>query len=182
MYFEVKNTGKGLSKDEITKVFERFYQINNDKQGVGIGLALVKELVSLHKGSISIESIPDEWTLFKVELPVAKEHFNTSELISENFEGAHKEVQNSEGVLETNIDKEKPKDADGHLDEEAPILLIVDDNDDVRTYVSNLFKNEYSIYLAKNGQEGIDLALKHIPDIIISDIMMPVKNGIEPQR
>ncbi len=179
LHFEVKNTGKGLSNDEITKVFERFYQINSDKQGVGIGLALVKELVTLHKGSITVESTPNEWTIFKVELPVVQEYFDESELTNENSEGIHKEIQNSESAFKTNIDEEGPKDADSHLDEEAPILLIVDDNDDVRTYVRNLFKDEYSIYLGKNGKEGIDLAIKHIPDIIISDIMMPVKNGIE---
>ena len=182
-YFEVKNTGLGLSKEEQDKVFERFYQLNENKQGVGIGLALVKELVNLHKGIITVESIPNEWTTFKVALPIYKEAFKEMEI----FDGVAIKSTNEEminpkasGVIsEVNTVTDTSKDTNGQQDSDNPILLMVDDNDDIRTYVSTIFKDTYTILTAKNGQEGIDLAIEHIPDIIISDIMMPVKDGIE---
>ena len=182
-HFEVKNTGKGLSEEELTKVFERFYQLNENKQGVGIGLALVKELVHLHKGTITVESIPDEWTTFKVVLPINKEVFKEMEFFDRvAIKSTDEERINPEasGVTsEVNIVTDTSKDIDSHQDSDNPILLIVDDNADIRTYVSTIFKDTYTILTAKNGQEGIELAIEHIPDIIISDIMMPVKNGIE---
>lgn len=180
-YFEVKNTGKGLSKDELSKVFERFYQLNENKQGVGIGLALVKELVNLHKGTITVESIPNGWTAFNVILPIHKEVFKDIEII-DNVQSQKEELINIEtsgDTLEANVITDKSKDPDIHQDSDSPILLIVDDNVDIRTYINNIFKDSYTILTAKNGQEGIDLAIERIPDIIISDIMMPVKNGIE---
>ncbi len=176
-YFETKNTGKGLSEEELTKVFERFYQLNENKQGVGIGLALVKELVLLHKGTITVESIPDKWTTFKVVIPIHKEVFNEKEIVDKvAIKSTNEVIVNSDasGVTsKVNSIIDTSKDPDG------PILLIVDDNTDIRTYVSTIFKDTYTILTAKNGQEGIDLAIEHIPNIIISDIMMPVKNGIE---
>ncbi|MCF6348979.1 MAG: response regulator [Flavobacteriaceae bacterium] len=177
-YFEVKNTGLGLSKDELTKIFERFYQLNENEQGVGIGLALVKELINLHKGTINVESIPDEWTTFKVVLPINKEAFKEDEFDKRSTDKFSDEQPIYQEVSEINRDIDMSKDPDSHQDDN-PILLMVDDNADIRTYVSNIFNDTYTILTAKNGQEGIDLALEHIPDIIISDIMMPVKNGIE---
>ena len=176
LHFEVKNTGKGLSKEELTKVFDRFYQIDENKEGVGIGLALVKELVELHKGIISVESATNDWTTFNVTLPIDKESFNDSEM-------SEIHVSEEDIHLETRLELQTQKHleiSDGDFnDGDVPILLVVDDNDEVRTYVGNLFKNSYSIITAKNGEEGVDLAIEKVPDIIISDIMMPIKNGIE---
>jgi len=172
-----------LSKEEQDKVFERFYQLNENKQGVGIGLALVKELVNLHKGKITVESIPNEWTTFKVIIPIHKEVFNEKEIEDKvAIRSTDEEMINLEDLDETSkVDMvtDTSKDSDSQQDLDNPILLIVDDNADIRTYMSTIFKDIYTILTAKNGQEGIDLAIAHIPDIIISDIMMPVKNGIE---
>jgi len=174
LHFEVKNTGKGLSKNEINNIFERFYQVNEDKLGVGIGLSLVKELISLHKGKISVESMPNKWTCFKVVLPINKSAFNVTAFVKEMPLNLENKTTYS---LDTN---------DGIVTQDLPIvgedqliLLIVDDNADIRRYVHAIFKKEYSVIEAENGQEGIDLAIKNIPDIIISDVMMPIKNGIE---
>jgi len=175
LYIEVKNTGKGLLKEELTKIFDRFYQTDENKQGVGIGLSLVKELVNLHKGTITVVSKPNEWTTFKVVLPINKTSFKENEFDNVSSDEFSKEQPFYHGVSEANIDEKVLND----FDTDKPILLIVDDNADIRAYISNLFKDEYTIYLGKNGQEGIDLAIKHVPDIIISDIIMPVKNGIE---
>jgi len=178
LHFEVKNTGKGLSKEEIATIFERFYQINENTQGVGIGLALVKELTTLHKGSLKVESEPNGWTSFAVILPIAKERFKNSEIITViSNEVANTNSTNDDSTLQEQ--NRSSTEANTITTHENPILLVVDDNVDVRDYLFSIFKEQYTIISAKNGQEGIDLAIEHIPDIIISDIMMPIKNGID---
>jgi len=168
-HFEIKNTGAQLTTEEIAKLFDRFYQIDEDQEGAGIGLSLVKEIVNLHKGTITVASI-ENWITFKVVLPIAKADYNDveAEEVSEN-KNIEKDIVISSTILETEND----------FDDDTPILLIVEDNRDVRMYVDSIFKDTYKIIHAENGQEGIDLAIEHIPDIIISDIMMPIKNGIE---
>lgn len=176
LFVEVKNTGPGLAKKDLKKVFERFYQIDENIQGVGIGLSLVKELVSLHKGNIWAESIPNEWTSFIVDLPVSKSSFEENQIITMDSDTALHEQIVPESILGTveYTDNQLP-----NKNDEKPILLIVDDNADVRTYVSTLFNEAYQTLYAINGKEGIDLAIESIPDLIISDVMMPISNGIE---
>jgi len=173
-YFEIKNTGEGLASNELNKVFDKFYQINNHQQGAGIGLSLVKELVNLHKGTINAKSTLKEWTIFEVILPIGKNSYNETEISASMIDKkAPPIIINEKGFNnEEGIDVNTPND-------NQPILLIVDDNKDIRDYIETIFKKSYSIIKAKDGQEGIEIALKQIPDIIISDIMMPIKNGIE---
>ncbi len=177
LYIEVKNSGKGLSKEALSKIFIRFYQNETHSEGVGIGLALVKELVKMHKGTITVESIPDKYTLFKVILPVDKNSFEEASISDSSSDKLIEEIkiqkiEKPDDFVNDEVDKE-------NTSEETPVILIVDDNEDVRTYLSDLFKDSYEILVAKNGEEGINLALERIPDIIICDVMMPVKNGIE---
>jgi len=168
-HFEIKNTGKGLSKNEIKHIFKRFYQKNTHNKGVGIGLALVKKLIQLHKGTINVDSNINDWTIFKVTLPIAKTVYHKNEITAINNE--------SNTITKINTINE---DNDPFTEnDDKPILLIVEDNTEVINYVSTIFNNEYTILKAKNGAEGIELAIKQIPDIIISDIMMPVKSGID---
>ncbi len=170
LLISVKNTGKGLTKKQLERVFERFYQVNENEQGNGIGLAFVKELVMLHKGTIKAESEPNGWTLFLIEIPIGKKDFLDSEILEKNnkqptlTKGENKPTEHTPPLTERN--------------KNLPILLIVEDHKDLRIFLKNTFENQYKIITAKNGQEGIDLALEHIPDIIISDIMMPIKDGI----
>ena len=171
--FSVKNSGSGLSKEEMDKIFDRFYQINDTKQGVGIGLALTKELVNLHKGNVNVDSNPGEWTCFILNLPISKSAYTSNELATESFSAP---VKNK--ILKPSTDSINELDSTVNPDEEKPLLLIVDDNDDVRTYISGLFSNTFNLLQAENGSIGIDLAIQHIPDVIISDIMMPITNGI----
>jgi signal transduction histidine kinase/DNA-binding response OmpR family regulator len=175
LHFEIINSGKVLSNEELSKVFERFYKNNeNQQQGAGIGLSLVKDIVKLHKGTISVKSLDNKWTVFKVMLPVSKTHFKEKEIIDYEINTLPKQ-QGFENTFET----DEIKETENNLKTEKPILLIVEDNAEVRTYISSMFKNTYTILQAQNGQEGIDMAFKYIPDFIMSDIMMPVKNGIE---
>lgn len=171
--FIVKNTGSGISSSKITKIFDRFYQLNNNSEGTGIGLALVKELVLLHKGKIKVESIPNQWTTFTVLLPVNKKAFKIDEIITEPL--INKNTQNINFKNDNAIEFQNDT-----INEETenPIALIVEDNKEVNNYIGTLLKDEYTIIQAVNGEEGIKLALEYVPDIIISDIMMPIKDGI----
>jgi len=169
--FRIKNTGSGFSEKEMEKIFDRFYQVNDTQQGVGVGLALVKELVYLHKGQISVISNPN-WTTFTVHIPIRKEIYNRAEIVSKAFSDFQKPKTSLPPLI---ISKRKTENPNNH---EKPLLLIVDDNPDVRTYIGGLFSESYTLLLAENGSVGIAIAIEHIPDIIISDIMMPVTDGI----
>lgn len=172
-HFTIENTGRGLTKEEISKVFDRFYQSESQNQGMGIGLSLVKDLVKLHKGTIIVDSKPNIVTTFSVTLPISKNTYTPSELeISSDI--AEKQIPFS---LEQT--KTKVKDIEFNDKNDQPILLIIDDNEDVLAYIVSLFKNSYSIITANNGEEGEKLAIAYIPDIIISDVMMPLKTGIQ---
>ena len=166
---EVKNTGKGLTQDEVKHIFQRFYQTCEDNQGTGIGLALVKELVELHKGTIEVKSIPNQLTTFKVILPTDKSSFKEEEFI--NFLNQEQNTYQFSNEVLNNDDLE-------FTENNQPILLIVEDNADVKHLLKDTFKDTYNIITASNGEEGISLALKHVPDIIVSDIMMPIKDGV----
>ena len=168
----IKNSGSLLTQDEVANLFERFYQTSEDNAGSGIGLALVKELVELHKGTINVINSQDGWLCFSVVLPVDKNTFKSEVFIESN---ANEDYSVSD-LLSNSDDIEE--DEDLLLQNNLPILLIVEDNADILNLLKQEFVNSYTIVSAPNGEEGIDVALETIPDIIISDIMMPVKDGI----
>jgi len=173
LHFEVKNTGKGILPNQIPKIFDRFYQTEKNSKGIGIGLALVKELIAIHKGKISVKSTPNKWTTFKFTIPINKKSFNETEII--------KKVKSVTTVSQTEFyDTQSNNTTNLIIDEtnENPILLIVEDNTDLNSYIKDLFSENYAILQAKDGKEGIELAFKYIPDVIISDIMMPIKDGV----
>lgn len=154
----VSNTGSEIKKEELPKLFERFYQKKENQQGVGIGLALVKELVELYKGKIDA-NVENGILSFTVSLPLEK--------------------ANENAIVVT---KEIPKAiiSDAHTnDTELPILLIVDDNQDVRMILKDVFKEKYQILEAEDGEQALKIAKKEIPDCIISDVMMPKMDGFE---
>ncbi len=172
----IKDTGIGISKENLPYIFDRFYQTDSSAsrrvEGTGIGLALTKELVELLGGTISVTSTLDKETNFSVLLPITKK----AQLIKNS------------ALLQEQIDKEKKKLAVLPIGPLSPIepsnseqykVLIVEDNADVATYIKSCLETAYQLYFAQNGQEGIDQALELIPDIIISDVMMPLKDGFE---
>ena len=172
LLFEIKNSGSLLTQDEVANLFERFYQTGEDNTGSGIGLALVKELVELHKGTINVNNSEDEWLCFSVMVPVDKNSFKSEAFIKSNAN----EDYSASNLLSNSDDGED--DEDLLLQNNSPILLIVEDNADIRNLLKQEFVNSYTIVSAPNGEKGIEVALETIPDIIISDIMMPVKDGI----
>ncbi|MBL0684544.1 response regulator [Aquimarina mytili] len=174
LYAEVQNTGTGLTEEQAKNVFDRFYQAEKLQSGFGIGLFLVKQLVKLHHGKIKVHSNP-KWTTFTVELLVDRNGFKASDFMLETKEDVVEDFYSTF----SNNDKSVSKSAHDKTDDDIPVVLIVEDNQDLRRVLKKTFETNYKILLAANGEEGIKLAQKHIPDLIISDVMMPVKDGIE---
>ncbi|WP_167615921.1 hybrid sensor histidine kinase/response regulator transcription factor [Maribellus sediminis] len=160
----VKDTGKGISNKHIEKIFMRFFQSDeSDKDaGAGIGLALVKELVQLHKGKIMVTSKPGKGSKFTIRFPYAMAHETEAE--ADEVAGAEAPPKKV---------TEQPDDLN------ARVMLIVEDNADVRQFIRNHFSPFYKIYEATNGDEGWKMALETIPDIVLSDIIMPKSDGYE---
>jgi signal transduction histidine kinase/ligand-binding sensor domain-containing protein/DNA-binding response OmpR family regulator len=185
---KISDTGIGILEEHQSKIFDRFFQIDDNSAnsfqqekrsstGSGIGLALVKELVSLHNWNISVKSKEGEGTTFTLKIPVDKEaafeDLKEVPSITEPKERRREEISNLiELEDEIEMDTEKQQ-------EERPIVLIVEDSPDVRSYVYDLLKQDYKVLLAENAEVGIELALKNTPDLILSDIMMPGMDGIE---
>ncbi|WP_419213039.1 ATP-binding protein [Maribacter sp. X9] len=168
----VKNTGDGLTNAQIKTIFNRFYQTDGQNEGAGVGLSLVKELTELHGGKISVTSEVGKWTLFEVLLCVNKAKLKNAEI---------KQTKNPQSLIkvpELGVNQLGEEEVLTLIGKELPLLLIVEDNEDVRILLTDTFKKEYEIVQAVNGEDGILKALETIPDIIISDLMMPIKDGI----
>jgi signal transduction histidine kinase/ligand-binding sensor domain-containing protein/DNA-binding response OmpR family regulator len=170
---KVQDTGIGIPKEKQEKVFERFYQIENPrsqiKQGTGIGLSLVNEFVKLHNGKIELESEEGRGSCFTVMLPAISE----SDMIEFSRQSA---MLNGESPLPV---QSEIKD---HRIEGNPSILIVEDNEDFLFYLKDYLKTNYNIIEAHNGSAGLKLARDFVPDLIVSDIMMPEMDGIEMCR
>jgi signal transduction histidine kinase/DNA-binding response OmpR family regulator/ligand-binding sensor domain-containing protein len=172
----VKDTGIGLTKDNKDQIFNRFYQADlsstRANEGTGIGLSLVKELIELQKGIISIESEKDQGSTFRIMIPVPNMSTVNPQMINPQNEYLVP-------VLDTAPTKTiLSSDSDKKID-----LLLVEDNEDIRDYITDCLGDElYHISTARNGEEGLQKALTNIPDLIITDVMMPVKNGFELVR
>lgn len=174
----VEDTGSGLDKKDIKKIFDRFYQVNNLNKAyygsTGIGLEVVRGFVELHKGIIEVESELGVGTIFKLLFPVGKEFFNENEILLEEYKKdnkiSFKPIVEKEDIQLT--------DDEEHQDR-VYTVLIVEDNVELRNYLKSELKKEYKVIVAENGQVGLDLALQKLPDLILTDVIMPVMNGLE---
>ncbi len=179
---EVKDSGKGIDKEELTKVFERFFQAKGAASGTGIGLALVKSFVELHHGEVRVESEPGKGTCFIVLLPRQQEGFveepqsklPISLLLSAMT--ARCSILTTENVMAANCSKLQQIISE-HV--EKPTILIIDDNNDIRQYERTLLQDYYFVLEASDGREGLEIARKEVPDLVICDVMMPVMDGLE---
>jgi len=166
LMFLVKDTGYGIEANQLPYIFDRFHKVNKRESiGTGIGLAFVKEIVDLLKGSIEVKSKVDSGTTFTVMLPVT----NNEPLMESTFS---KDAGTKPSLGE---DEMEEKDFNNQL----PILLLIEDNIDVANYVVDLLKSKYQVHLAYDGKVGCEKALSLVPDVIISDVMMPLKNGFQ---
>jgi len=179
----IADNGIGIAKERMDKIFDRFYQVDGshtrESEGTGIGLALTKELVELHKGKIEVESEYGKGTTLKILLPLGKDHLKPEEIIEKELpKETEVTIEETELIPETENIKEK-SDIDILLETNKPLLLIVEDNSDVRKYIISHLEEDYRIQNAVDGEDGLQEALKHIPDLIISDIMMPKMDGFK---
>lgn len=171
LQLKVKDTGIGIAPEKLAHIFERFYQADDSptrrEGGTGIGLALTRELVGLMGGEIRVQSTPGKGTEFSVRLPIRHEAVLGDPVLPDGGPGVEAHIA------------EDGEDAAAVGPDERPLLLIVEDNHDLVQYMQSLLKEEYRIQVARDGEAGIELALELIPDIVISDLMMPKKDGYE---
>ncbi len=172
---KISDTGIGIPKEKITRVFDRFYRIETDNvrtnSGTGIGLALSKELIEVHNGRISVESEVNKGSVFTVQIPILNELVVEDRLHEEHLETS---VQVLPDYQQEEIAEEKIK---GKTDEKNGHVYIIDDNPDLKNYLADQLQAEFEVSTFKNGKEGYEKAIAEIPDIIISDVMMPVMDG-----
>ena len=186
---DVRDTGKGISQDEADKIFERFFQAKGAASGTGIGLALVKSFVELHHGEARVESEPGKGSDFIVVIPREQEGdsqviHNDVDIVDNSvnaFASTGKNVVD-ESVLQYIDDGDRSRGKVQQLVNEntnRPTVLVIDDNTDIRQYERTLLQDEYVVLEAADGKEGLAVALKEVPDLVICDVMMPVMDGLE---
>lgn len=179
-YFELRvmDTGPGISPQHAEHVFERFYQEDQkNKPGAGIGLAFSKSLVELHLGEIAIEQRQGGGACFLVKLPLNESVYQASDFSKAQL-SSYQVFEETENRLGAELESEAVLTQNNEDKTALPLLLIIDDNADVRSFLHQGLQNDFRIIAAKNGGEGFEMCIQHLPDIIISDVMMPVLNGI----
>ena len=186
---DVKDTGKGISQDEADKIFERFFQAKGAASGTGIGLALVKSFVELHHGEARVESEPGKGSDFIVVIPRKQEGnsqviHNDVDIVDNSTNASASDGKNvvDESVLQYIDDGDRSRGKVQQLVNEntnRPTVLVIDDNTDIRQYERTLLQDEYIVLEAADGKEGLAVALKEVPDLVICDVMMPVMDGLE---
>jgi DNA-binding response OmpR family regulator len=194
----ISDTGAGIAPEKLPRIFDRFYQAGDsytkDGEGTGIGLALTKELVELHGGTITVESVVNQGSTFRVILPL-----DDLQLKSKSKEQRSKikddfEIDNRQST----IDNQEPatcnpakagsplrsdlQPATDSTLKDAPLLLIVEDNPDLRLYIRGILEKEYRIQEAGGGRQGLEKALEQVPDLVLTDVMMPEMDGYELSR
>ncbi|MEM6966436.1 MAG: ATP-binding protein, partial [Bacteroidota bacterium] len=178
LQIRIQDTGIGIPSEKIPHIFDRFFQVDSSTtragEGTGIGLTHTKELVELMKGQIGVDSTIGEGTLFWIHLPVQQDYKNTGSK-------AVASIYSNKGLV-TNFEMPKKRIdrvADKEQTSDLPQLLVIEDNPDVVTYLKSCLENQYQIQVAYNGKVGIEKAIEKIPDLILSDVMMPEKDGFE---
>lgn len=186
---DVRDTGKGISQDEADKIFERFFQAKGAASGTGIGLALVKSFVELHHGEARVESEPGKGSDFIVVIPREQEGdsqviHNDVDIVDNSANASASDGKNvvDESVLQYIDDGDRSRGKVQQLVSEntnRPTVLVIDDNTDIRQYERTLLQDEYIVLEAADGKEGLSVAMKEVPDLVICDVMMPVMDGLE---
>ena len=173
LLIEISDTGNGMERKEIDRIFDRFYRVEgSETKGSGIGLALTKELVDFHNGQISVNSEKGRGTTFKVRLPIRLEDLPKS---------VHPEKESTpiaEEEVASNVQEKTKKEPTAPHDNEQ-VVLIVEDNQDIQDFIASILGDSYKLLKANNGLQGERMAFEHIPDLVISDVMMPQKDGYQ---
>jgi len=177
----ITDTGMGIPAEQVNKIFDRFYQVDGshtrEQEGTGIGLSLTKELIELHKGKIEVESKEGRGTTFRLIFQLGKDHFHPDEICEEELEKDKYELKELNGF--DDYFRQKSYTADEMESTGKPVLLIVEDNPDVREYITMILGEYYQVIEAEDGEDGLKKSIDKIPDLIISDIMMPKMDGFK---
>jgi ligand-binding sensor domain-containing protein/signal transduction histidine kinase/DNA-binding response OmpR family regulator len=175
----IEDNGLGIAPRHLEKIFHRFYQAENtgiQDAGFGIGLALAKGIIDLHRGAITVDSreaTPTScgFTRFTMVLQTGNAHFDKMQLIPEREADLYSDTVEGSGVSLPSLENKDASD--------RPLILLVEDNDEIRTYMSNILRHHYDVLESRNGVEGFAIAVDRLPNLIVSDVMMPVMNGID---
>jgi signal transduction histidine kinase/DNA-binding response OmpR family regulator len=191
----VRDTGIGIPQEQIIHIFDRFYQAENSKDknqiGTGIGLALTREIVQLHHGIIDVHSREGKGTEFEIRLPLGKEHLKANEIVTASEIPPLYQKENELKTLYMTQEEKEDEGAETEHDtihedktpgQEKNVILVVEDHADVRKYIRDPLEPDYTVVEAGDGKEGIKKAIELIPDLIVSDIMMPEADGFELTR
>jgi DNA-binding response OmpR family regulator len=180
LVISVKDTGVGIEPDQLPFIFNRFYQANrppvHGHEGTGVGLSIVSELIRVHKGEIDVESTPDSGTVFRIRIPYGKQHLTTEEI--DDSESLEKPATIPLQPVMSEEMTELPFQS-SDTESEKPRVLVVEDHIQVRRYIIESIHKKYRILQAANVPDGFELAQESIPDLIISDIMMPGTDGFK---
>lgn len=187
-FFTMNNDSvKTISKDDLTHIFERFYQPKGSIGGTGIGLALVKANVDLHHGNISATSSQEEGTTFSITLPDTQEGYDPDADNDGNKDNSTKAEQGyvDDSYAPVNVEAaekaERITNAED-FDADRPLVLIIDDNNGMRAYLRSILQDHYNVSEAVNGQQGLERARREVPKLVVCDVMMPVMDGLEFTR
>lgn len=181
----VRDNGDGMDNDQIDKIFDRFYEIPEQKNygkfkhGSGIGLAIVKNVVELHKGNVRVESTEGLGSSFIVSLPLGRGHLTDDEIIKEFRDGEDIALYKNEFLRDYESEVESETDLEELEKDNKRCVLVVEDNKDVANFISNVLTDFYKVIIVENGVLGYHNAISLQPDLIISDVMMPEMDGIE---
>jgi DNA-binding response OmpR family regulator/nitrogen-specific signal transduction histidine kinase len=177
----VSDTGPGIPPDQLDKIFDRFYQLDDSgthhHEGTGIGLALTRELVERHYGEISVESKVNKGSTFTIRFPLGRDHLKADEIVEETEKSEEQKIS-EEMVSEKTDDTQQIETIQSAVqNKRLPLLLIVEDHADMRQYMRGYLENHYRIIETVNGVEGMNQSKKYMPDLVISDVMMPEMDG-----
>ena len=181
----VTNTGEGIPEEHIPHIFDRFYQVEDltsrRYQGTGIGLALARELVELHHGTITVNSTPGKITKFTCDLPIDKKHFLQDE-VADSSSDTYESTKVISAVIEPHARPQteatdRPLTTSGETGRD--MILVVEDHAEVRQYIRGHLESNYNVIEAVDGRDGIEKAIAELPDLVISDVMMPVMDGFQ---
>lgn len=184
IFINVEDSGVGISEEHIDKIFDLFFEIpahknleKNYNKGTGIGLSIVKNIVDLHKGTITVENKIEKGVIFSLKLPLGKEHLSDNEILRDF------KISDDLGLYTSQLSlievKEDEDINDLDLKTEKLTILIVEDHKVLRNFMKNLLKVDYNIIVAENGLKGFKKAFKYVPDLIVSDVIMPEMVGTE---
>ncbi len=173
----VSDTGVGISKENQERIFERFFQVERDYVGSGIGLSLVSSLVELHHGTIDLESEPGKGSIFTVRIPVGRESYSEDEIGDGAADGGN--AQFKDVYLPDGETSESQTDAEAPSGKAGGVILLAEDNQEIASYLREALSGKFEIVLAGNGEEALNAARESKPDIVITDMNMPVMDGLK---